>query len=145
MPDPRTAPTSLREQLQRDEGCRLKPYRDQVGKLTIGFGRNLDDVGLSQTEADTLLDNDIQRATAAVLAYIPWAHRLDPVRLAVLINMAFNMGIGGLVKKNPKMLAACERGEYAVAATEMLDGPWKDQVDIRAERLAEQMRVGEWR
>lgn len=49
----------LREQLERHEGLRLKPYKDTVGKLTIGIGRNLDDKGISRKEAFALLDNDI--------------------------------------------------------------------------------------
>lgn len=137
-------PTTLREQLLRDEGCRLKPYRDQVGKLTIGVGRNLDDVGLSQTEADFLLDNDISRATAAVIARVPWAMTLDEVRREVLINMAYNCGIAGLLGFK-KMLAACERGDWAAAKTEMLASKWAGQVGERAERLAEQMVTGERR
>lgn len=47
--------TALKEELIRDEGLRLKPYRDTVGKLTIGVGRNLDDVGITKDEAMHLL------------------------------------------------------------------------------------------
>ena len=32
------------------EGIRQFPYEDSVGKITIGVGRNLEDVGLSQEE-----------------------------------------------------------------------------------------------
>ena len=57
---------TLRDALIRDEGVRLKPYRDSVGKLTIGVGRNLDDKGLTRAEAEALLDNDIRDVTASV-------------------------------------------------------------------------------
>ena len=50
----------IKEQLVRHEGLRLKPYRCTAGKLTIGIGRNLDDCGISKTEAYVLLENDIQ-------------------------------------------------------------------------------------
>lgn len=135
--------TSLREQLYRDEGVRLKPYHDQVGKLTIGVGRNLDDVGISMTEADLLLDNDITRASAAVLARIPFAGTLSEIRLAVLINMSFNCGIAGLLGFK-KFLAAVEAQDWATAAKEMLDSKWHRQVGARAERLAKQMLTNEW-
>ena len=49
----------LIKELTRDEGMRLMPYRDTVGKLTIGVGRNLDDVGISLDEANMLLTNGI--------------------------------------------------------------------------------------
>lgn len=134
---------TLREQLLRDEGCLLKPYRDSVGKLTIGVGRNLDDVGLSLAEAEYLLDNDISRATAAVLARLPWAMHLDEVRRGVLINCCFNMGIGGLLGFT-KMLAAFERGDYDEAARELLASKYATQVGLRAERLATQLVTGAW-
>ena len=75
---------------------------------------------------------------------MPWARALSPERQAVLVNMAFNLGIAGLLAFK-RMLAACERGEYAAAAREMLDSVWAKQVGARAVRLAEQMRTGEWR
>jgi len=57
---------------------RLKPYRDSVGKLTIGVGRNLDDVGISAEEADVLLANDIAKAQAELKQALPWtANRRD--------------------------------------------------------------------
>lgn len=133
---------TLREQLIRDEGVRLRPYRDDVGKLTIGIGRNLDDVGLSLTEAEYLLDNDIVRAAAAVLAHLPWTHSLDEVRRAALTNMAFNMGIGGLLGFK-RALKALEEGRWEAAAQEMMDSKWARQVGIRAERLARQVLTGE--
>lgn len=143
-------PTDLRSQLLRDEGLRLKPYKDSVGKLTIGCGRNLDDVGISLDEADLMLDNDIHRARAATLSHVPNAHTLDEVRLAVLIAMAFNLGIGAATKGTgllgfPKLLAAVTATDWDTAAKEMLASKWRRQVGVRADRLAEQMRLGEWR
>jgi len=52
----------LQNTLEHHEGLRLKPYKDSVGKLTIGIGRNLDDVGISKSEALLLLQNDIDVA-----------------------------------------------------------------------------------
>lgn len=67
--------------------------------------------------------------------------RGDQVRCFVLINMAFNMGIAGLLKfKN--MLAAIEACNYPLAAAEMSTSLWARQVKGRAVELAEQMRTG---
>ena len=100
--------TSLRAQLYRDEGVRLMPYRDSEGLLTIGVGRCLERVGISMGESELMLDNDISRASAAVLAHIPWSDELDEIRREALINLAFNVGIKGLLGFK-KMLAALER------------------------------------
>lgn len=133
-------PTLVAE-LKRDEGVRLKPYTDTVGKLTIGVGRNLSDVGITDAESTVLLQNDIQRTVAALDASLPWWRNLNPVRQRVLINMAFNMGMVGLLTfKNT--LAAMQSGSYAAAAAGMLASKWATQVGARADRLAEMMRTG---
>jgi len=134
--------TRLREQLIRHEDLRLKPYRDSVGKLSIGVGRNLDDVGISREEALLLLDNDILRAQTAVIRELPWAVELDSARFEVLINMAFNMGIGGLLGFR-KFLAELQDRHFEAAAKEMLDSRWAEQVGRRAEELAQIVRTGE--
>ena len=134
----------LRQQLVADEGMRRKPYRDTVGKLTIGVGRNLDDVGISELEALYLLDNDINGAVKDLaVAFSDWFQSLDPVRQAVLVNMCFNLGIVRL-KGFHQTLAHVKRGEYDRAADQMLKSKWADQVGARASRLSQQMRRGEW-
>src|SRR5690348_5514883 len=100
---------TLEEQLLRDEGLLLKPYKDSVGKLTIGIGRNLDDVGISREEALTLLQNDIDRAGAWLRTNLPWTLSLDEIRRAALTNMAFNLG--GRLGEFRKFLAHLQAGE----------------------------------
>ena len=127
----------------RDEGLRLKPYVDTVGKWTVGFGRNLTDSGISLAEAELLLDNDIQRATAGVLAALPWTTGLDEVRRGALENMAFNLGVTGLLGFH-KMLAALQRGDWPTAALEALNSEWARQVGPRAYRVSRQLETGAW-
>src|SRR5690348_9139635 len=87
----------LTRQLKRDEGCSLKPYVDSVGKLTIGVGRNLSDKGISSTESILLLASDVSDAMRDLYKALPWTSSIDEARRAALINMAFNMGINGLL------------------------------------------------
>lgn len=135
---------TLREQLQRDEGLRLKSYIDTRGKTTIGYGRNLTDSGISFTEAQMLLDNDIARITAEVVALLPWITNLDAVRQAVLLNMGFNLGPQGLLEFR-KMLQAAQAGKWEIAGSEMVSSLWAQQVGARALRLRLQLESGEWR
>lgn len=134
---------TLQDQLVRDEGMRLRPYKDTAGKTTIGVGRNLDDVGISKDEAMAMLRNDITAATNSLEQAFPWTVALDPVRQSALVNMTFNMGIGGLAKfKN--FLAACQQGNWGEAKAQMLDSVWAEQTGARAQRLALQIETGEW-
>ena len=127
--------------LVRDEGLRLAPYKDSVGKLTIGIGRNLEDRGISWAEAQFLLDNDIAIATADLDRNAPWWRNLSEGRQRALVNMAFNLGVPGLMRFE-KMLSALERGEYDDAAREALDSRWARQVGARAQRIARLIRKG---
>jgi lysozyme len=133
----------LTTQLKADEGFRSKPYKDSVGKLTIGYGRNLDDVGLSQGEGDTLLWNDINLALHTVQVNLPWIAQLSEARRGVLVNMAFNMGMATLLCFQ-KMLTAVKNGDFETAAKEMEESRWAQQVGARAQRLVLQMRTDRW-
>ena len=132
----------LWEQLVHHEGLRLKPYRCSAGKLTIGVGRNLEDVGLTEEEALLLLGNDISRVITELDQNIPAFSSLDEIRKRVLVDMGFNLGINRLMKFR-RMLAALEAGDWSQTAVEMMDSRWARQVGSRAERLKLMMETGE--
>ncbi len=131
----------LEQQLLRDEGFRLRPYTDTRGKVTIGCGRNLTDVGLSTLEAMDLLDHDIDRAVKGCVSAFPWFVDLDPVRQRVLVNMTFNLGIGKLQTFRTTLKCVAD-GRYKSAAASMLQSLWASQVGDRAQRLAKAMESG---
>ncbi len=131
----------VRAQLRIDEGVRDKPYRDTVGKLTIGCGRNLDDVGLRPDEIALMLDNDIAQAEATARVLFPSFDALSENRRAVLCNMSFNLGAQRMAAFQ-RLRDAVAAGQWERAAAEMLDSRWAEQVGIRAQRLAQQMREG---
>ncbi len=133
---------TIREDLIRDEGIRLHPYKDTVGKLTIGVGRNLDDVGISKDEATFLLDNDIKVAIAGLEQLLPWWKSMSDVRQHVLLNMCFNLGISRLMGFKLALIAM-EAGNYEEAANQMMNSAWFTQVGARAIRLVSLMRNGE--
>lgn len=132
---------SIEDQLILHEGLRLKPYRCTAGKLTIGVGRNLEDKGISHHEAMMLLRNDIEEITGQLERH-SWYVALGPVRRKVLIDMAFNLGLGGLMGFR-RMIEALERANYEAAADEMVNSRWYRQVGERGRRLEAMMRTGE--
>ena len=75
------------------EGLRLKPYRCAAGKLTIGVGRNLEDVGITEEEALYLLKNDIRRVINELKDVLPFWNELSKTRQEALIDMCFNLGL----------------------------------------------------
>lgn len=131
---------ALRSDLMRDEGVRLKPYTCTAGKVTIGVGRNLTDKGLSQAEALSLLDHDINECLTD-LRGMPWFVVLDPVRQRALVNMRFNLGAAGL-QGFKRFLAAMGSHDYVTAKRELIASKWAGQVPARAYRIARAIETG---
>lgn len=135
----------LKEQLFRQEGFRPFVYTCPGGKLTIGVGRNVQDVGITEDEARYMLNNDVIRCgmeAKELVSNQAW-NAMRQVRQCVLINMVFNLGKTGVFGfKN--MLAALEEMRYREAATHMLDSKWARQVGPRAVELSNQMESGKW-
>jgi lysozyme len=128
----------LINQLMRDEGYTLKPYKCTAGKTTIGVGRNLDGVGLSDCEVMFLLSNDIDRVELECSEAFDFWAALDDDRKSVLLNMCFNLGIKRLLSFK-KTISFIGSRDYKSASTEMLDSRWAKQVGGRAVRLSKLM------
>lgn len=140
MPDTYDA-AALRDELSRDEGRRHKPYYDGRMRTSIGIGRDLDDVGISDAEIDFLFSNDVASCERDLDHNIGWWRTLDPVRQRVMLNLCFNMGWTrfGLFAR---FFSAVHQHRWDDAALEMIASRWHTQVGDRALRLEAMMRTG---
>lgn len=125
--------------LEQQEGFRATPYRDSRGFLTIGYGTNLD-AGITHDQAKALMDCQLAANEAALQAY-PWFAGLDEVRRGVIENMAYNIGVSGVLEFKD-MLAAIEAKDWPEAAHQMRASKWRVQVGDRALVLADIMETG---
>lgn len=135
---------ALFAELESEEGCVLHAYRDHLGYLTIGVGRLIDQRrggGISREEARMLLVNDVARIEAELDAHLPWWRAASPRRQRALLNMAFQMGVSGLLEFR-NTLAMAERGDWAAAADNALKSLWARQTPARAARVAAMLRDG---
>lgn len=134
----------LHNDLKEDEGVIPYAYQDSLGYWTIGVGRLVDKRKggkLSTDEIELMLSNDLKQVFSDLDAKLPWWRTLTLERQRVLANMCFNLGIDKLLGfKNT--LDYIQKGQYALAASGMLNSLWAKQVGARADRLAERMRNG---
>ena len=90
--------TRLTKQLIIHEGLKLEPYQCTAGKLTIGVGRNLDDVGITKEEATYMLENDIARVAGQCWANFEWFAQ-NPSKMDCLLNHSFVENYKSLIIK----------------------------------------------
>lgn len=129
---------SLREEavkvLKQDEGFSQTVYLLD-GVRHIGYGFNLDAVGLYKEEADFILDNRVQKAESELRQFFPSYEKYSNARKLVLINLCYNLGLHGLMGFR-RFIEACGKGEWENAAKELIDSKAHCQNPSRMERLA---------
>lgn len=133
-------------QIKQHEGLVLHAYDDHLGYATIGYGRLIDKRkggGITEQEAQYLLNNDIAKVYDSLNQALPFFKSLSEPRQGVLINMAFQLGVAGLLKFK-RTLSLIESGDYQGASENMLKSLWAQQTPNRANEMAQQMRDNVW-
>lgn len=142
-----TTPNNTVDQLKRDENTVLHVYKDSKGFWTIGTGILVDERrggGLRPEENEFILKNRIELLRAELVRRLPWVTGMDPVRFAALLNMAFQMGVDGLLAFK-KSLSLISVGMYDKAEAELLNSKWaREDSPNRAKRVAKQIATGQW-
>ena len=126
--------------IMKHEGFSHFAYPDNGG-MAIGYGRHLNLNGITKDEALYLLRNDLDRLNKEIAEKFPSSRRLDSVRYAVILSMAYNMGTEKLSTFN-LMWLAIENQKYVRASTEMILSKWCGQVGDRCRELASMMETG---
>ena len=123
-------------EIKNDEGYRGEVYKCSEGFDTIGYGTRLP---ISKKEATLLLRSRLTDKEIELADKEPLFKRLPQEAQAVLLNMAYQMGVGGLLKFK-RMWSALDERDFETASREMLDSRWAKQTPKRAKRLSERMR-----
>ncbi|GAB6045085.1 lysozyme [Caminibacter profundus] len=127
---------SLIETIKKHEGFRGMPYKDSLGIPTIGYGTKLP---ITEEEAEMLLQHRLDKKILELSDREPFYLELPQKAQEVIANMAYQMGVNGVLRFK-KMWKALKNGDYKKAADEMLDSRWAKQTPNRARELAEIMR-----
>lgn len=147
MPPPRlpSFDQKIAEQLEEHEGFVPFAYQDSLGYWTIGIGKLIDGRkggGITHGQAVRLLQDEITEKETALDSALSWWRDLSDIRQRVLLDMAFNLGVVGLLKFR-NTLAAIRRGDWVAAGNGMRQSLWYRQVGNRAKRLVQMMETNE--
>lgn len=127
--------------LKKHEGYRKFPYKCTAGKITIGIGRNLDDVGISEAEAEILLSSDICKATLNISKIFLGFDGFSVNRQIALIDMMFNLGKSKFLGFK-KMIMAIKNNDWEEAASQAMYSKWHSQVGNRAIEIESLLKNG---
>lgn len=125
----------LRQLLVKHEGYKQFPYKDSVGKITIGIGRNLSDRALETTIIDEMFENDIDYFFKFLSDKLYWFNQLNDNRKIAIIDMCFNLGtIKFLTFK--KMFLCLECHDWEGAYNQIISSDYAKEVGKRAQDIA---------
>lgn len=133
--------TTLTHFIKRHEGLRLKVYKCSAGKLTIGYGRNLDDVGITEQEADAMLMRDIDIAINNCKKFFPNFDYYTNHRRIALASIMFNLGINRF-RTFKKMIAAVRKEDWEEAAFQLKDSKRHGQIPNRSDEESDMLLIG---
>ncbi len=120
----------------------LLPEVDNTGHLVIGYGRDLDVIGIDRPEADHLLENDVTRTIAEAMQAWAWLPKIeDEPRAAAIVELAVYRGVAALCL-DTAFIGACAKGQYNDAAEALERSVWRSEREAVALRLAYQIRTG---
>lgn len=138
-----------REQLMSDltteEGFRSLVYDDATGQPlkqgsilrgnpTVAVGWNIAGLPCTPDLGQIILGYWVDKTWADVQAQIPWAVNIpEPVQRA-LTNMAFNLGVHGLLGFNT-FLSFIQAGNYSQAAEDLATTLWFKEVGTRGPKI----------
>lgn len=137
---------TLISELKRDEGVRDTPYKDTVGIWTIGIGHNMQAKPLPKDwtfpltikQIDKIAEDDLDDVFYGLDRSLPWWRDLSPGRQRMMANLAFNLGIAGLLAFKNTLIAIKER-RWIDAAAGLRNSKWAGQVKSRCDRMCDLM------
>lgn len=116
------------------EGKSLKLYKCPAGKLTIGYGRNLEDNGITNEEAELMFRTDFINVANVIESSYKFIANDSPTWQTIFADMLYNLGPTKFAKMK-KFISALKLHDHSEALLEMVDSAWFKQVGNRSKLL----------
>lgn len=127
--------------LTTDESFVAYPYDDATEKHvqkgytvegTVTFGHGL--TFLYEDESLSVLRRRAARIFSELVLKLPWVAQLSEPRQRALTDMAFNLGVDGLLEFTT-FISLMQSGDFGGAANDLNTTLWAKQVGSRANRI----------
>jgi len=131
---------NLKERIKSNEGFSSKPYKDQLGYLTIGYGHLIlpnENILLkkqiNKKELEEIFEKDFKKALSNFNnTFKPFT--LNEKESELLIEMIFQLGIKGCLKFK-SLIKNIKKGNKHLVCFDMMDSLWYKQTPNRVKAL----------
>jgi len=130
----------LKKRIKKNEGFSLKPYKDQLGHLTIGYGHLIlpNETYLlknktTKLQLNSIFDQDFERALGEYKRFIKQKHHNRKDK-ELLIEMTYQMGAKRVLKFK-KLISNMQKNKKHLVCFEMMDSLWYTQTPNRVKNL----------
>ena len=130
----------LKKRIKKNEGFSLKPYKDQLGYLTIGYGHlilpnenHLLKNKTNKLQLNSIFDQDFERALGDYKRFIKQKHHNRKDK-ELLIEMTYQMGAKRVLKFK-KLISNMQKNKKHLVCFEMMDSLWYTQTPNRVKNL----------
>ena len=130
----------LKKRIKKNEGFSLKPYKDQLGCLTIGYGHLIlpNETYLlknktNKLQLNSIFDQDFERALGDYKRFIKQKHHNRKDK-ELLIEMTYQMGVKRVLKFK-KLISNMQKNKKHLVCFEMMDSLWYTQTPNRVKNL----------
>ncbi len=131
---------NLKKRIKKNEGFSFKPYRDQLGFLTIGYGhlilsneKELTKIKKNKTELEKIFLKDFKNAVSDFHKFLS-RYPNNKKDKDLLIEMVFQIGVPGVLKFK-KLLTYMRKKDKYLVCFEMMNSLWYNQTPNRVKKL----------
>ena len=139
----------LKKRIKKNEGFSLKPYKDQLGYLTIGYGHlilpnetHLLKNKTNKPQLNSIFDQDFERALGDYNRFIKQKHHNKKDK-ELLIEMTYQMGAKRVLKFK-KLISNMKKNKRHLVCFEMMDSLWYTQTPNMVKNLIRAFLKNEW-
>ena len=130
----------LKKRIKKNEGFSLKPYKDQLGYLTIGYGHLIlpNETYLlknktNKLQLNSIFDQDFEKALGDYKRFIKQKNHNRKDK-ELLIEMTYQMGAKRVLKFK-KLISNMKKNKRHLVCFEMMDSLWYTQTPNRVKNL----------
>ena len=130
---------SLIDDIKKHEGFRSVVYKCTAGKLTIGFGKRVKYLKVTQEQSEEWLKEDLENLKYVLADKYAWFLPAPQEVKDIVMNMAYQLGPTSF-SKFKRTIKLFKNKDYEGASIEMLDSKWaREDTPERAKELSERL------